>query len=223
MPYAELLRDLLARNGLAADVANHSTWMGTARDAVRDWPVAVWAAWPDLVVIHHGVNEARSLILPPFLHRTAWTFDRSDRRAERHLINRLRGAWPRLGRMASRWDHARIPGHLAPTRFGQQMARVVAQTTAHTQAVCVVIGLNPVNDILLRLGGEYPTRRARLMEQLENVVSSRPRVEMVRLEEIEAEVGDSRRTFPDGIHLSPLAHRLVAHRIAELYHRMATV
>lgn len=219
-PYPELLRSLLAADGIWAEVANHSTWMGTVRDAVRDWQAAVWAAWPDLVVVHHGINEARSALIPRRVHNMTWTLDLTDGRFETFVVPRLRSRWRAFGNLTARWDRPYVPSHLSARRYGKQMARVVGQTVVHTTAVCVLVGLNPVNDVMLRTGGAYPVRRERLMNELERIAEARPRTALVKLEDIESEIGDSRLTFPDGIHLSPVGHRLLAERIAELYREL---
>lgn len=216
-PYPELLRSSLAVDGVRAEVANHSIWMGTARDAVRDWQVAVWAAWPDLVVIHHGINEARSSLIPRRVHNMTWTLDPSGSRFERFVVPRVKRRWRLWGELTARWDRPFVPSHVSPRRYAEHMSRVVGQTVVHTTAVCVVIGMNPVNDVMLRAGGAYPVRRERMMSDLERIVTERPRSALIRLEDLQDEIGDSKRTFPDGIHLSPLGHELLAKRIAAAY------
>lgn len=218
LPYSELLREHLTTASGAAEVFNESTWLGTVRSAVREWPRTVWARWPDLVVIHQGINEARSRLIPPFVHRLAWTFDRTDTRIEGRLVGHLHGAWPRMTRLAARYDRAFIPAHMSVRRYGEQLERLVSQTVVHTNAVCVVIDLNPVNDLLLRsAGGAYATRRDRLQREIERVAASRAGVGVVSLEDVQQELGSSKEAFPDGIHLSPLGHEAVARRIGELY------
>ncbi|MGN6473722.1 MAG: SGNH/GDSL hydrolase family protein [Mycobacteriales bacterium] len=219
-PYPELLRSLLAVDGVRAEVANHSIWMGTARDAVRDWQVAVWAAWPDLVVLHHGINEARSSLIPRRVHNMTWTLDIPDGRVQRFLVPRIKARWRAMGELVARWDRPFIPSHVSPRRFADYMARVVGQTTVHTTAVCIVIGLNPVNDVMLRAGGAYPVRREEMMRDLESIVAKQPQSALIRREDVQDEIGDSKRTFPDGIHLSPLGHRVLAERIANTYREL---
>lgn len=220
LPYPALLRTTLSRGGTPAHVANHSKWLGSVRDAVRDWPNAVWASWPDLVVVHHGLNEARSLLIPPFVHRVVWSLDRSDRPVADRLVGRLRDNWSRLARAAEHWDGHAVPGHMSVARFANQLNRVVSQTVVHTNAVCVLIDIHPVNEYLRLLGGAYEYRRARLQVELERVSRQNDRVGVVSLEEVQDQLGGSKAAFPDGIHLSPQAHSLVAKRITDLYREL---
>jgi len=217
-PYADRLRKHLGADGREAEVMNRSTWMGTVRDGVRDWPRTVWAQWPDLVVVHYGVNESRTRLIPPVIHRFAWTFDRADGRIEMRIAEHLQGMWPRLIRFAARYDREGIPAHMSARRFGEQLDRLVGQTVVHTNAVCVVVDLNPPNEHLLRTaGGAYPRRRERLQREIERVVASQPRTAVVHLADIVHELHDMKAAFPDGIHLSPRAHQVLAKRIAVAY------
>jgi lysophospholipase L1-like esterase len=217
LPYPELLRASLSNDGQSADVVNYSKWMGNVRDAVRDWPTAVWARWPDLVIVQHGLNEARSMLIPPYIHKMIWTLDRSDRRTSSRVVEKLKHHWGDISRTVARWDRPSVPGHLSVDRFAQQMNRVVGQTVAHTRAVCVIIDAQPVNDHLRLLGGAYDFRRARLNAVLATVSRDNQRVGLVRLEEIQNELGGSKTAFPDGIHLSPAAHQAVARRVSQLF------
>src|SRR5947199_9085775 len=119
--------------------------MGTVRDAVREWPAKVWASWPDLVVVHHGINEARSSLIPRRVHNMTWTMDRTDGRFESFVVPRIQSRWKAWGPLTKRWDRPFIPSHLSAGRYEAQMARLVGNTVVHTSAACVLIGLNPVN------------------------------------------------------------------------------
>jgi lysophospholipase L1-like esterase len=157
------------------------------------------------------------MLIPPFLHKMVWTLDSSDRRARRRFVEKLQHRWGDISRTVAAWDRPSVPGHLSPERFANQMNRVVSQTIAHTRAVVVIIDVHPVNDYLRVLGDAYEFRRERLQTELEKVAQNKRRVGLLRLEEVQHEVGGSKDTFPDGIHLSPAAHRVLAQRIAQLY------
>jgi hypothetical protein len=160
------------------------------------------------------------MLLPPMMHHSAWKLHEGRNKIDRAFGRWSRKHWSRLLWLPERHDSPRIPGHLRPSEFGTHLTRILNNTRHFTNAMTVVVDVHPPNRHLLRLGSAYPVRREKLQRVLAEVVAERERVAIVRLAELEEELGGSSSAFPDGIHLSPNAHRLLGEKIATAYLEM---
>jgi lysophospholipase L1-like esterase len=220
-PYPILLADLLADEDGPATVINASRWMGTVQDAVVEWPRAVLAEWPDLVVIHHGFNEARSAILPRRVHKAVWRLERTGTAIEARLLPKMRAAWPTMLSAARTFDRPVVRGHMTARRFGRLLAHLLDETSSRTPAVCVVVDLQTASPRLNALGAAYAHRRQDLQAVIAHTVAVRPRAAVASLTSVELAVGSPSEAFPDGIHLSAEGHRLLAQEIAHAFRELS--
>lgn len=217
-PYPMLLANLLAVDGLPADVRNCSRVMGMVDDGVRDFEQVAWSHWPHLIVLQYGVQESYPGFFRPALHRRAWGIARSDRPLDRRLNGILQSRWSLVQKASQRLDRPWIPGQMPLTRFRNQFDRLVNLSLRWTAAAVVVVGMHPPNFRMMKLAGAYPARRARMQAVIEETVAQSPRCGHIEFQRVlDAVSPDFEKVMPDGLHLVPEGHRALARLIADEY------
>lgn len=217
--YAECLVAELAERGLEADVANEGRWFEMTDHMFRRWDEAVAPRMPQVVVLHVGFVECQPWVVPHALHRwvLAWKTSlhpaaRAGRRAVAAPLQRAMQWW------TPHWTRL-VRQHLwkqSPRRFRAELERLIGQTRAELGAQVLVLSMAPrADDWLVELMPDLPERMARYDAILADVVRSRndPGVVLVDLGAVHADLEDA--AAPDGIHLSPAAHRQVASLLAD--------
>ena len=217
-PYPMLLADMLAVDGVRADVRNCSRVMGMVDDGVREWEQRAWTAWPHLVVVQYGVQESYPGFFPKSLHHRAWGLQRTDRPLDRRLNGMLQKRWSLVQRASNRLDRPWIRGQMSLARFRRQYNRLVDLSLIWSGAVVVAVGMHPPNFRMMKLCGAYPARRERMQAIIEDAVSKNPRCGHVDFQRVlDAVSPDFEKVMPDGLHLVPEGHRALARLIAEEY------
>lgn len=218
-PYPMLLADLLSVDGVRAEVLNASRVLGMAEDGVQLWQRAVYANWPDLVVVHYGIEETYPGFFPKWVHHKAWSFTRTDGAIDRTISDAIRRRWKTVLRASNRLDRPWMPGQMSVRRFRHQFRRIVNQSLDLTAAKVIVVGPNPPNFQVMKLSGAYPEKRATLEVIMQDTVSGRPRGGYIDMQRVidEIDPDDFAAALPDGLHLAAKGHRVLARMIADEY------
>lgn len=198
-------------------VANESRWYELLDEGSRRFRFELRASMPDVVVVDYGVLECQPAVVPTWLSRHCMTWDQglgpAARRYRRRLVPLV---WPAL-RSWQRWAAARAgtrTWRMPPQRFAAELHQLI-ETARHDRAVVLVLDLPPFGARMdHHLPGLQP-RRAIYQRVFADVVASfdDPEVRLVPVSTIADELGVE-ATVPDGLHLSPAAHRRVAELLA---------
>jgi hypothetical protein len=200
-----------------ARVENESRWYELLDDGSARFQAELRPRMPDVVVIDYGVVECQPSLLPTWLSRHAMTWDQGLGPVARVYRGQvLRRLWPVL-RWWQRWSSAKAgtrTWRLPPRRFAASMHRLI-EVARHDKAVVLVLDLPPFGSRMEHFLPGLEPRRAIYDETMASVVSSfaDPDVRLVRRSAVSAELGVD-ATVPDGLHLSPAAHRRVAELLA---------
>jgi len=218
--YPHHLPEALAVGGQPAEVWSFAKVMGMVDDGVRDWERAVFTTWPHLVVINYGIQETYPIFFPKPVHQQAWGLSRTDRPVDRAMTSLLQTRWRWIQWASNRLDHEWWRGQVSITRFGHQFRRLVDLTLTWTAASVVVVGMHEPNVRMMKLSGAYPHRRERLQRIMLETVEAHPRAGFVDIQRVVDAVDptDFQTALPDGLHLVPEGHRVLAGLIAEEYY-----
>ena len=210
--YGELLPTLLAERGMAAEVHHAGQWYGTIRDLRRDYERSIRAHFPDVLVLNYGLNECQPNVPPLWFVRHVYSWNRSTHPLARAYRRRLlepawRGARG-IQRPASSW----APHRISPKRFTLEMQQVITMTRAETAAFVVLVEIDPPGPRLEHwwpgLTGRVKRYNGLLHELAGEGVVVADTARQVTPDNLEA-------TLPDGIHRSPLGHRLIAEAVCK--------
>jgi len=223
-PYPILLSRMLAVDGVPADVRNVSRVMGMVEHGVQDWERFAWTHWPHLVVLQYGVQECYPGFFPPRLHRRAWALQRTDRPIDLRLNGFLQAHWSWVQWASNRLDRPWIRGQMSFARFQRQYNRLVDLNLTWSGAVVIAIGMHPPNFRMMKLSGAYPQRRVRMEQAIQAAVSESPRCGYIDFQAVLDGVSDDfQQVMPDGLHLVPEGHRVLAQQIVEKYHEIRSL
>lgn len=220
LAYPRVVEQFLAADGFSVTVHNRATIAERVSSAVRDWEAEVSTWSPDVVLLHYGYAEAIHLFLPRFVERHAnsqqWRPTALNRAYRRWL---LRPAWKAAATFQMYVDRV-FPSRL--TTRHRRVARDLAALIARVRYV-VPGSLILVPELTSPEGvwqAWFPGMADRIRQAnaaIEPVARSGdedvrwvPTVDLV--EQVRAEGLDP---VPDGGHLSPQVHRLIARRIAD--------
>ena len=215
-PYPELLPEILALQGISARSSLRSQWYGMIHEALprqesyRD-------TMPDVVILNFGLAECQPNVLPTWINRhfTTWNhgtrpFSRWYRKKPIRPMWKKARQWQRLGsRIVKQRTH-----RLSPTRFEISMRTLIKLLRNDMQCLVIVLDIDPPDDKVEHFLPGLGQRVARYNEILRQVVSSfdSPEVRLLETSHIVADHG-FKAALPDGLHRSPMGHRLVAEEI----------
>ena len=199
-----------------ARVENESRWYELLDDGSARFHSELRPRMPDVVVLDYGVVECQPSLLPTWLSRHAMTWDQSLGRGARLYRRGLAVVWPAL-RWWQRWSAAKAgtrTWRLPPRRFAASLHRLI-EVARHDKAVVLVLDLPPFGSRMEHFLPGLEPRRKIYNEVFASVVSSfaDDDVRLVERSKVSAELGID-ETVPDGLHLSPAAHRRVAELLA---------
>lgn len=210
--YGEVLRDLLAADGLSATVDHQGKWFDMVHELRSRYEPAVRNRFPDVLVLNYGICEAQPRTLPTWLARHLQTWNRPTFAAARGY---RRVVAPRLWLLLRGWQQrsARAVGartwRLSPLRFRLEMAKVISMARSETGCLVLVVDCDPPG---ARFEHWLPGMKRRwevFQAALDQLVADLddPQVRLVRAS---ATLTDLDRELPDGIHRTADAHRLTA-------------
>jgi hypothetical protein len=198
-------------------VDNQSRWYELLDHGSWRFQRELRASMPDVVVVSYGAVECQPAVVPTWLSRHLMTWDQglgpAARLYRRRLVPRV---WPAL-RAWQRWA-AGVAGtrtwRTPPRRFAASLHQLV-QTARHDRAVVLVLDLAPFGPRMEHHLPGVAARRAVYQGVLAEVVASfaDPDVRLVRVSSVAEELGVD-AAVPDGLHLSPVAHRRVGELLA---------
>jgi hypothetical protein len=211
--YGELLPDLL---GGDIDVRHVGKWFQHVRELRRDYELSVRNHFPDVLVLHFGFVDSQPRVVPTWVARHFQSWDRSPNRAALAYRDSLAPTlWRGLRKVqqsTAGWPTHRVsPGH-----YVEELRRIITMARAETGCLVLVLDIDPpgpryehwvpgMGDRIAR----YRTLQQDLVDELAD-----PLVRVVPLAHHAREHGLD-AILPDGIHRSPLGHRLAAEAIAK--------
>ena len=210
--YAEVLESALAERGIEARVTNSSRWTMLLPEVVRRVEELVLSHGPDVVVVHTGFVDAQPATMPLPVFR--WLFARAPRGGRVSVAARAR-----LSPLLDRWYRqagpvlARrlpLPSRVSRSRFARDLRTLVRVVRHERAALVVLVGLtSPSAHVEAVLPGVSA-----------NVAAHDATLRRVSRDVRYLDTGglglQGSELTPDGIHLSPDAHRRVGEALADV-------
>ncbi len=214
--YGELLPALLAGDGLEVEVRHTGQWFDLVSDLRRRYEVAVRNQFPDVLVLNYGMGECQPNVVPTWLARHFQSWDRSSHPAALAYREHVAPAtWHRLRAVqqrTSRWPTYR----LSAERYVTELRKVVTMARDETACLVLLLDLDPPGPRWEHWIPGMTERHRQFQEAQDRFVREQddPMVRSVRVGRHVEEHGFD-VLLPDGIHRSPLGHRLTAAALAE--------
>lgn len=216
--WAEVVRDRLAASGVPVTVHLEGRWFDFAVKGFRRYQESVRAHLPDVVVLQYGLNESQPWLLPVPVVRHFVTD---------HQVATRSGAWyrrvvaPRLWRAVRAYRRALAPRvglltwQTTPHRFRETMRQLVRAIRYDSAPLVLVLDVNDPGQVLRHFLPGIERRHAVVQQVLRDVVAGAddPEVRLVESSRLVREAGPE--ASYDGMHYSPLGHRLVGEAVAQ--------
>ena len=216
--YAEVLRDRLAAAGVPVRVAQEGRWFDFAVQGFRRYQQSVRAHLPDVVVIQYGLNELQPWLLPvPVVRHLVTDHQVATRTAQRYRRHVATPVW-RGVRAYRRWAAAKVgmrTWQTTPYRFREVMRQLVRAIRYESKPLVLVLDVNEPGDLLRHFLPGVDERHAVFQRLLREVVDGfdDPEVRLVPVSAACSAAGPE--ALGDGMHYSPLGHRVVGELLAE--------
>lgn len=214
--YGELLPELLRDDGLDVDVRHTGQWFDLISDLRQRYEHGVRNHFPDVLVLNYGMGESQPNVVPTWLARHLQSWDRSSHplalRYRRHLAAPLWKVLRGVQRRTSRWPSYR----LSANRYVTELRKVVTMARDETGCLVLVLDLDPPGSRwehwvpgMTQRWERFQHAQDRFVQEQDDAMVRPVRVHQ-HIEEHGVDV-----LLPDGIHRSPLGHRLTAEALAE--------
>lgn len=181
---------------------------GIVTDALDNLYRWIVSFWPDIIIIHYGINEACSRLLPHFLHQYLFKERRSEiskpilRKFISALIYKISPFLIQFFRSGS-W--------MSPENYGILLDRLISLTNKECAANIIVLNIPNITERIEKLLPGSIKNIREYNKIIENVCTSK-KVYLVDLYSLSNEIG-TELFVPDGIHLSSLGHEKLAEMI----------
>lgn len=214
--YAEVLRDRLAAAGVPVRVALEGRWFDLAVHGLDRYE-SVRAHLPDVVVLQYGLNESQPWLLPVPIVRHLLADHRVTTRTGRLYRQHVAvPVWKQV-RTYRRWA-APIVGlrtwQTTPRRFGEVMRQLVRALRYDSCPLVLVLDVHPPGELLSHFLPGMPERHAIVQRTLRETVGGFADPEVRLVEASAACTAAGPGTSHDGIHYTPLGHRVVGELLA---------
>jgi hypothetical protein len=205
--FGELLPEVLAAQGIAAEVQQTGQWYGTIRDLRRDYERAVRTQFPDVLVLNYGMAECQPNIPPLWFVRHVYSWNRSTHPIARAYRRRLLEPGWRAIRGIQRPTSSWAPHRISPKRFVAELQQVITMTRAETAALVLLVEIDPPGPRVEHWWPGLSERVKRYNGLLHEVAG-----ESVVVADTARHVVEHgfEQVLPDGLHRSPFGHRLTA-------------
>jgi lysophospholipase L1-like esterase len=217
--YTEVLADLLAADGIPVAPHLEAEWFDFLHRGMRDYQRRVRNHCPDVVVVQYGLNESQPWLVPVSLVRHLivqhQAVTRTARNYREHVADRVWTQVRGVRRVLSGPVGTRT-WQTTPDRFTGHLHRLVRNVRLETRALVLVLDVNPPGELLEHFLPGMHERHALVQQRIEATVAGfdDPDVRLVRSSAVCDEM-DPRQALPDGMHLSPAAHRWLGERLAQ--------
>ena len=221
--YGEQLVSLLGDRGVPTVTTHTGTWFGMVHQALPRWEKDVRDRFPDVLVLHFGMAECQSNVVPSWLIRHTGTWDRTSRRSALAYRRWVAGRLWRVVRRVQRWTSARdrdLTHRLSPRRFEADMRRMIELVRKECGSLVLLVDVDPVGPRVEHWLPGTTRRAARYNEILAGIASSYE--DAVHLVPARAQLTDLDAQLPDGLHRTPAGHALTAALLAEEITRWLT-
>ncbi len=214
--YGELLPGLLAPHSVDADVRHTGQWFDLVSDLRSRYETAVRNHFPDVLVLNYGMGECQPNVVPTWLARHLQSWDRSSHPAAQAYRTQVANrAWARLRavqRATAGWPSYR----LSPQRYATELRKVITMARDETGCLVLLLDLDPPGPRWEHWVPGMAARRDLYQGVQDELVRefADPAVRPVRVAHHVRQHGVA-TILPDGIHRSPLGHRLTAQALAE--------
>lgn len=217
--YGELLPALLP--GLDVRVAHTGRWYDRVDQLRARYEEAVRNHFPDVLVLHYGMAECQSGLVPWRVARHFLHWDQGQSAAALGYRRAVaRPTWSVL-REAQRRASAHAPQRphkLGPERFARELEKVVTMVRAEVRPLVLVVDVDPPGPRVDHWLPGTTARAARWNALLAETVDRLRRthgdeVRLVRASQ-DVDPADVEALQPDGLHRNAAGHRLLAERVA---------
>lgn len=214
--YAEVLRDRLVDAGVPTRVVLEGRWFDFAKDALRRYEPAVRRHLPDVLVLHYGLNESQPWLVPvPLVRHLITTHRVATRSGRAYRAKVAEPVWATV-RAYRRWASSQVgtrTWQTTPDRFAGTMTQLVRVARSDLLPLVLIVDVDPPGALLEHFLPGMAARHAVVQGVLRRVVDSfgDPEVRLVPSSQITAVEG---ATY-DGMHYSPLGHRLLGEALAD--------
>lgn len=215
--YAEVLRDRLAAAGVPVRVALEGRWFEFAVQAFRRYERSVRTHLPDVVILQYGLNESQPWLLPvPIVRHLVTDHQVATRTGRRYRQHVAAPVWKQV-RAYRRWAAPKVglrTWQTTPRRFGAVMRQLIRAVRYDTQALVLVLDVNEPGEVLRHFLPGMAERHAVMQRTLSETVDGfdDPEVRLVPVAAACTAAGPE--ALHDGMHFSPLGHRVVGELLA---------
>lgn len=216
--YAEVLRDRLAAAGVPVRVAQEGRWFDFAVTGFKRYQESVRRHLPDVVVLQYGLNESQPWLLPvPVVRHLVTDHEVATRTGQLYRHHVAYPVWRKV-RAYRRWAAPKVgmrTWQTTPRRFGEVMKQLVRAIRYDSRPLVLVLDVNAPGEVLRHFLPGMEQRHAVVQQVLREVVDSfdDPEVRLVEASVACAAAGDE--ASADGMHHSPLGHRVVGELLAD--------
>lgn len=214
--YGEQLGPMLADEGVPTVVTHAGRWFGQIHEYVSRYERDVRDPFPDVLVIHFGMAECQSDVLPSRIVRHFTTWERTSRRSAEVYRRRIA---PRVWRVLRTYqravgarDHDRTH-RLRPHRFVADYRRIIDLVRKDCGSLVLLIDIDPPGDRVEHWLPGTARRVAAYNRLLAEVADGYD--DDVRLVPSSQHLTDVASELPDGLHRTPAGHRITARLVAD--------
>lgn len=213
--YGEQLVTLLDDAGVPATVTHAARWFGRITELIPRYESDVRNPFPDVLVLHYGMVECQSNLLPRTIVRHLTTWHRTSRAS---ALGYRRYAAPQVWRALRRYQRA-VSGHdqfthrLSPRRFMADTRRIIDLARVETGALVLLVDIDPPGprvEYWLPGTTERAAHYNRLLAEIADGYD-----DGVRLVRASAQLTDVDAQLPDGLHRTRAGHALTAKAIRD--------
>lgn len=216
--YAEVLRDRLAEAGVPVRVALEGRWFDFAVKGLRRYQESVRAYLPDVVVLQYGLNESQPWLLPVPIVRHLVTDHQVATRTGRLYREHVAAPMWKQVRTYRRWAAPKVglrTWQTTPRRFGEVLRQLIRAVRYDSRSLVLVLDVHPPGEVLRHFLPGMDERHAVVQRTLRETVEgfADPEVRLVSASAACAVAGPG--ASHDGMHYSPLGHRIVGELLAQ--------
>ena len=214
--YGEQLVPLMGDQGIPTVTTHTGTWFGMVNQVLSRWETDIRDRFPDVLVLHYGMAECQSNVVPSWLIRHTGTWYRTSRLGTKAYRRWVAGPLWRAARRLQRWTSGLdrdLTHRLSPRRFEADIRRVTDLVRKECGSLVLLIDLDPVGSRVEHWLPGTSQRAARYNTILAGIADSYD--DGVHLVPAGAQLVDVAALLPDGLHRTVEGHTLTARLLAE--------
>jgi lysophospholipase L1-like esterase len=209
--YGEQLVELLAAEGVPTRTTHAGRWFGQVQEFIGRYEADIRDPFPDVLVLHFGMAEAQTNLLPTAVVRHFGTWHRGSHPVAVAYRGRVAPRLWKAARAYQRWAGSHDDGRthrLSPQRFTRDMTRLVELIRKDVAPLVLLLDLDPITGRVEYWLPGQSARRDHYQKLLFEIAGQFD--DAVRVVEASKTITDVDTQVPDGLHRTAAAHRLTA-------------